>query len=472
MQDARSIKSLWTLFVCVFSACVLAACSEDDATTSADTSGPADTNTSGTTNTDTSGATNLDTSGTSGTTSTDTSGTTADTSGVTSDDTSGVTDNDTSGATTDDTSGATSDDTSGTTSDDTSGATDDTSGATDTTNDDTSGSTSGATSGTEVTYPDSPAAYVAGDETAQALSFITALTVPPTGDLGATCCFKFPSSLYPDEPFDNGLSYLAPVLEGFLEDDQGNPLTLSTYLNDRIAAGLTVYLLDHIHFAGAEDADGFVLASLRGAFAAGTTFDGAGGTRAASSGAGEFWVDAASFMEGSGEPSSTFEVPSVTGGHVEAGPGSLVLELPLLFVNLNYTVLSARIEGHATLGADGVTYIDGLLSGYITEADMITVANDAARVCECLGLNGSNLIVPDTNGWICSIPIDRFGACAGDPNPSCAEFGSDAGSGLCAFVDVMSGLMDLDLSGDGRGDALSIGLGWSAVGGEVTGLVP
>jgi hypothetical protein len=113
MTRTYPVRALW----CVLISAALLACSEDDATNAADTSGVTDTSTSGATDTgSTSGVTDTSTSGatdtgsTSGVTDTSTSGATdtGSTSGVTDTSTSGATDTgSTSGVTDTSTSGAT-----------------------------------------------------------------------------------------------------------------------------------------------------------------------------------------------------------------------------------------------------------------------------------------------------------------------------------------------------------------------------
>lgn len=322
----------------------------------------------------------------------------------------------------------------------------------------------------DFTYPDSPAAYVASDETAKTISYVKELIVPENGDEGPTCCFKFAGSLYPDEAFDNGLAYAGPIIQNALRDDLGNQITFDEFLNAQIESGLTTYLWDHMNFSGVEDADGFILANLRGAFAEGTTFDGAGKTRSASSGQGEFLINPTSFVADSGEPLNAFGVHPVSGGVVQSGLGSLTLKLPIFIINLDFNVSEARVTGTITQSAEGVTYANGTMGGYITEADLFGALNDAADKCACLGLNGADLAFKDGQRWQCAIPSNQFQNCSGDATQICRDFANVRVT--CSFISSSGTLLDLDVNGDGTGDALSIGLQWSGVGGAVTGVVP
>ena len=375
--------------------------------------------------------------------------TTADTSGTSgTDTTSGV---DTSGSTTPD---ATDNDT-GT----------GTSSGTDTTDNDT-----GTSSGTPVPWvpPADPAGYAA--DHANTVSYVKSLVIPENGDEGPTCCDKFEGSLYPDEEFDNGLAYLAPLIEGQLKDENGNPQKLSDLLSDQIAFGTVTILWDHIQLDGADDADGFILAGLLGAFAEGTTFDGAGGTKNASTGAGEFLINASSFKAGTGDPIIAFNPVSMSGGNMQAGPGPFTLNLPILGFDLSLQVSETRITGEATISAEGVTYANGTLSGYVKIADIFGALNDVAGTCDCLGLNGGDLIALNADKWECTIATTAFEACAGDFEFICDTL-SGAGQ-VCGFLGVITGVLDIDTDGDTKGDALSLGLQWDGVTGAVTGIAP
>lgn len=385
---------------------------------------------------------------------TDSTTTTSDTSGTSGSDTSGST----SG-----TSGST--DTSGTSGNDgTSGSTEDTN----TSGTDTSGTSGGTLDPLNPTFPTDPAGYAT--DNAKSVSYVKSLVIPENGDEGPTCCDKFDGSLYPDEEFDNGLAYLAPLIEGQLKDENGNPQKLSDLLTDQIASGTVTILWDHIQLDGADDADGFVLAGLLGAFAEGTTFDGAGGTKNASTGAGEFLINASSFKAGTGEPIISFDPVSMSGGDMQAGPGPFTLNLPILGFDLSLQVSETRITGEATISAEGVTYANGTLSGYVKIADIFGALNEVAGTCDCLGLNGGDLIALNGDKWECTIATTAFEACAGNEVSLCDTL-SGAGQ-VCGFLGVITGVLDIDTDGDTKGDALSLGLQWDGVTGSVTGIAP
>ena len=384
-------------------------------------------------------------------------------------------DTESSGNTTSDTSSSGTDTSGGTT--DTSGGNTDTSGGgndgtsstedTNTSSGDT-GSTSGTIDALNPTFPADPAGYAT--ENAKSISYVKSLVIPENGDEGPTCCDKFEGSLYPDEEFDNGLAYLAPLIEGQLKDENGNPQKLSDLLSDQIASGTVTILWDHIQLDGADDADGFILAGLLGAFAEGTTFDGAGGTKNASTGAGEFLINASSFKAGTGDPIIAFNPVSMSGGNMQAGPGPFTLNLPILGFDLSLQVSETRITGEATISAEGVTYANGTLSGYVKIADIFGALNDVAGTCDCLGLNGGDLIALNADKWECTIATTAFEACAGDPESICDTL-SGAGQ-VCGFLGVITGVLDIDTDGDTKGDALSLGLQWDGVTGAVTGIAP
>jgi hypothetical protein len=368
----------------------------------------------------------------------------------------------------------TADTTSGADVSDTSG----TSGTDAVTTDDADGSTSGNTttdtssSGTDtsgtppvvVTYPADPTGYVDGADTASTLSYVKSLVVPPVSDDSvATCCAKFSGSLYPEDEFDNQLSFLAPVVEGALKQN------INDLIGEQIASGTVTILWDHIMLDGADDANGFVLAGLLGKFADGTTFDGAAGSKNASTGAGEFLVDPASFKTGTGEPLITFNPVTIASGKVKAGPGPFRLDLPILGFNLSLEVSETQITGDATITADGVSYTNGTLSGYVKASDIFGALNQVAGTCDCLGLNGSDLIELVNDKWQCSVANTAFDGCKGDPVSLCDSL-SGAGQ-VCGLLGAISGFLDIDTDNDGKGDALSLGLRWEGVNASITGLV-
>jgi hypothetical protein len=371
----------------------------------------------------------------------------------------------TSGADTSGTSGTNADTSGG--GDDTSGGGDDTSGGGDGTSSgaDTSGTSGTSGAAVPFDFPANPEAYVTGSETASAVSYVKKLALPSIDEEGApTCCAKFPGSKYPDDPYDNGLAALAPLLAGQLPGG-----SLDATLAEQIENGTVVILWDHIKLDGATDADGFILAGLLGKFAEGTTFDGAGGTKSASAGAGEFKVDSASFKPGTGEPLISFNPVGMNNGRLQAGPGPFRLELPILGFNLSLEVSETQVTGSATISAAGVSYVNGTLSGYVKAADIFAALNQVAGTCGCLGLRGGDLIVDRGSKWECSIEKTAFAACKDDPVSLCDTL-SGAGQ-VCDLLGTVETLaLDLDLNGDGRFDALSIGLLWEGATGAVTGV--
>jgi hypothetical protein len=258
----------------------------------------------------------------------------------------------------------------------------------------------GATMGGLVWPPD-PASYVFGP-----LSYLNSLTIPsvdPT-TLVPSCCRDY-GAISRDfielgtNNIDNALAKLDNTLSSF-------GLNLQASVDDGLAAGDTILLLDHQFLDATMLPDDFALVALDAVFDTGTTFT------EANAGLGEFLVNQSSFSGATGTPSSFFFPSMMTSTLMTAGPASLDLPLAigpgLLDVSISDGLLDAV---HAPIAAAGIDSTAGTVSGYIEVADIFAALNAIldSPACGCLGLTGSVYFQNPDGSWAASCASDTSG---------------------------------------------------------------
>jgi hypothetical protein len=170
-------------------------------------------------------------------------------------------------------------------------------------------------------------------------------------------------------------------------------------------------------------------------------------------------------------PETRFPRASVRFGQLEAGGVSeFVMAFPpdaLLATSdrpVYYRIREARIAGEIFQSEGGVWAGDfegmpGIaVGGAITAEDWVDTLNLAALECECLGLSGGETLFSverDEGDLIVSCDEDVDVDACEDEESACANLPT-----VCGALPVVSrfGPWDVDLDGDGLGDAASIGL--------------
>ncbi len=136
---------------------------------------------------------------------------------------------------------------------------------------------------------------------------------------------------------------------------------------------------------------------------------------------------------------------TIAGGKINAGPGSLVIPMPIGDTPLLVPIQAARLEGE--ISADGMA--NGVLAGAISKADL-----DAKVLPSVVELVNGMLTNPDVTQETKDMVLQVLDA---DKN------------GTIDIADMQGGLIgqalapDIDTDGDGTADALSIGIGFTTV---------
>jgi len=361
-------------------------------------------------------------------------------------------------------------------------------GTTTTSSTSTSFTTTSSTTSTTVpvgpVWPADPANYVAGP-----ISYLNTLTIPPVFQAGATCCRDFGAiSKNGVGPIDNALANLANLLLSLGVADFG------AILNQSLQDGSLVVLLDHqlLDFASAvtssdgaaSDAlrrslpDDFALVQLAGAFAPGTTFT------EASAGNGEFSILGKSFLPGTGEPENYVFPALMDTASMSAGPLTLELTLPFGFLTLDLKALDGEVSAdHGTISTAGVPYTNGKLSGYVLVDDIYAGLNGLllSSQCDCLGRSEPIYSKQPDGTWSGACLTNALDLCSQPDEEVCVTLAGNVNSNppvgpvqACSILPQVINLQsDIDLNGDPSVyEALSLGLQFTGVTGQVTGVTP
>ena len=317
-------------------------------------------------------------------------------------------------------------------------------------------------------WPATPQDYTFGEA-----SYINSLTVPPIEFSVPTCCKDF-GAISRDKivnntnNIDNALAMLADTLAGFGIDLQAS-------LDDAIANGDLVMLLDHQDLDPLALPDQFVLVQFLGAFGLGTDFT------LADQGLGTFLANESSFVPGTGEPLNFAHPASMSVSSMSAGPFSLAISLPLGFLSLGVTAEGAEAAAdHGLITPAGVPYSNGALSGYVLVEDIYGALNDILNApgCACLG-HTEDIYQQQLDGSWLGICVTGASSLCPDPEEEiCATL---AGNNLFGTPPEVCGILpsllesqsDIDLNADpALYEGMSVGLEFTAVEGQIIGVQP
>jgi hypothetical protein len=314
-------------------------------------------------------------------------------------------------------------------------------------------------------WPDDPQDYTPGVS-----SYIDSLTLPGLDGGGVpTCCQDFGGkSKNGSGDIDNALALLADGLSVLGFDIQAT-------LDDAIQNGELVLLLDHQNLNVVTQPDEFALVQLLGAFEGATDY------ASASAGLGTFEATQASFVPGSGEPNNWYHPAAMGATDMTAGPFSLTLTLPFGFVSLSLKAGEARMSAdHGLISVAGVPYTNGELSGYVLMDEFFGNLNAILNSpqCACLGLTGDVYNKLPTGLWSGTCKLDADSLCTLPAEEVCVAladndlFGSPPG--VCgALPSVIQEQADIDLnSNTDVYEAMSVGLQFTAVNGQIVGVQP
>ncbi len=302
----------------------------------------------------------------------------------------------------------------------------------------------------QLDFPDDPNDYEVG-----IVSYVSELTLPAVNEGTPICCHDF-GAISEDDGIDNSFVKFIDILE-----DLGT-IDMQTVYDDVLENELLVWLFDH-RGLNVERTDQFTLAMLYGKFDGPTTIV------EARAGEGIYKIRSRSFETGTGTPRSYFTgatynkpIPSIL-----AGPREIFVPFPISGGYVDVPLKRARVSGMATVEVDGVTYVEGELSGYILEDDFYEAFNDTlAERCSCIS---AELPIFSKNGsdWEADCPDGATveANCAADDEEICVTIAAGpAEDGLCQFWTSFSGVqLDIDSDGDEEFDAVSFGLLFSTV---------
>ena len=263
-----------------------------------------------------------------------------------------------------------------------------------------------------------------------------------------------------DPDKDNGLGSLAGGLGSLLGD-----IDLETILDDTIASGSLIILLEWVGYDGDDD-DEFTVNGFYGEPEDAATWDYA----SAAAGNGAFTVDPSSFDAASGYPTISFP-GKTTGDQMLAGPSDFGLIIPLGDISLAVTVSDTQLAGTVATDATGVSITNGELGGAVKIEELVAAINAYIETeCSCLGLeSGSSLIsyVDDLTKPSCNTPDPANSTCTADQD-TCGMI-----TQFCSAIFlVLAGDIDSNGNGETKYDALSVGVCAEAVGGTFSALTP
>jgi hypothetical protein len=272
-------------------------------------------------------------------------------------------------------------------------------------------------------------------------------------DTEPICCFDYQKwETQPDDEVDNSLgTNLAGF--GFLTDINDSVLT-------SIEGGSLVLVLEHDGLDELMNDDEFTVNFWIAEHAVDPfeMFIAEGGN--------QVLLDPQSFDSGA-QPQAYLPDATLESGAVAAGPGSVKIEIELFDSPLQLIISEARIEADVDAAnsdlADttGVALTSGQLGGFVQVRDIFVAVNEfATNSCDCLGLDGADLV--DVETGMCT-EVDASGCV--DDQATCGEV-ADA----CSLFQAVGIFADIDVDGDTTGDAVSIGATFTAVGAEITGV--
>lgn len=153
---------------------------------------------------------------------------------------------------------------------------------------------------------------------------------------------------------------------------------------------------------------------------------------------------------------------------LDAGPGTVIIELHLFDVDLRLSIRNAMIRAYPT-GTNldgGLNLEDGSIGGIILFDELVDAVNDVASNCDCLGNPTTLYDVTKPQGEECADYTEQLPACAGEG--FCKELAEFCGSFSVAKMlaaDVYT------TPGSTLPDAFSVGLTFKAKGTQIVGTV-
>lgn len=270
------------------------------------------------------------------------------------------------------------------------------------------------------------------------------------------------------DTIDNAVAGLAAVMNAFGETD------VSQGVNDDIAAGEIVLLLDHRDLDASSAPDPLDLALLHGTFAPGTDF------AAAVAGNGMFVADSENFLPGTSTPKNTFSSAVYRVDSLSADGGTFAAVLPFGGTTIDVAIQESEIEaGHSGVSATGLGYESATVAGYVFPEDLVIAINGVLRSdnCACLGLT-EDIYTKDSGGeWTATGCLaDAESLCPIATKRSCIvlaeaiNLDDENSIGLCdAIPQAMFLFADLDLDGDtATFEGLSTGIRFTSVPGVIS----
>jgi len=294
-------------------------------------------------------------------------------------------------------------------------------------------------------------------------SIVDELAIAPAPGEGVTgCCCDFTG----DGVFDNQISalvaQLGPMLQMSLDD-------LNATVAESLAGGDFIILFEYFGLA----ADAADTAYFDVNFFLGADEDDPADPTDNFSGTETFLIVPDS-LKPDGTPLITFAGASVAGGVIEAGPSQFIVPISIEDppLNLVLTVDEASMNADITNGANGYELGNGTLCGYITIEQIFNALNDfMGGSCGCLGYTGEAIYMNADEEWECATFVSTC-------NPDDPETGSiqEICGQIGQYCGMAAGLLpqflDVDVDGDGAGDAISLGATFGATSAVLNGEVP
>jgi hypothetical protein len=289
-------------------------------------------------------------------------------------------------------------------------------------------------------------------------SFVSALEIAPKPseqDEEPGCC----CDLTGDGEVNNALAGVIDLLGGFLQTDLD-------YFNRSIAAeiqsGALILLFEFIGVDSVEVDEYVVFNTYLGEDPQGTPERNLAGL-------GEFLVKPES-LDPSGYPLMAFVGATIDDSWLRGGPSRFIVPLnlmgdapPLLFV-----VEGARITARIWQEEVGFRLSDGEVCGYVSRARLVQGFNEfVATNCDCLNL--TQPLVSDTGTALSCVRIPAANITC-DPADYMEDVCRQLASSCGALTTLLPNFFDIDTNGDGRRDALSLGVRFSAVSARIVGV--
>ena len=290
-----------------------------------------------------------------------------------------------------------------------------------------------------------------------AASVVSAIELPlpadaATGEPGCCC------DLTGDGAFDNAFADLMDNVGDMAGMDRA---AFNESLAATLADGTHITVLEYIGLRdGGADTPAFDLASY-------AAVDDDGDPDNNLEGHGTFRVPSTSLYP-NGAPIYGFDSASVAGGRLTAEGGWWALPTSCQTTGFDFDISAEDVSVTATIQAEVGGYLQrrGELCGYIAKVSVLGALNDyVATYCGCLGLARPLIVNEGGGSYACSEaaptcdPEDEIGSICSTLNQFCGS-----------VVLLLPMFLDVDYDGDEIGDAMSVGLRFSAVPASIVGV--